>query len=145
MSNLATTTGTALLRPVLRDFFDLDNFFGRNMWDRWDANMPAVNVKEDEKNYVMELVVPGFSKEELKVKVENDMLTVSGETKSDKEETDKNYTRREYRFQSFSRNFHLPDMVKDDAIDAHYENGILQLTIPKTNTPVTKSRDISVN
>ena len=145
MSNLATTSGTSLLRPMLRDFFDLDNFFGKNMWDRWDSSMPAVNVQENDKNYVMDMVVPGFAKEDLKVKVENDMLTVMGEKKMDKEEADKNYTRREYQFQSFTRSFHLPDLVKDDAIDAHYENGVLQLTIPKSDKPVTKTRDISVN
>src|SRR5205085_12198328 len=108
-----------------RDFLDIDRFFmgglpGRNM------NFPAVNISEDEKSYSVEVVVPGFKKEDFKVKVEDDMLTISAETKSENKENGdgKEYSRREYTYSSFTRSFHLPENVKDDAIVAAYQDGI---------------------
>lgn len=106
--------------------------------------MPAANIAESDQEYTIDLAVPGFKKEDFKVKVEKDMLTISAETKSETSEKKKEYTRKEYNYSSFSRSFRLPDNVKDDAISARYENGILKLNLPKSATQVTASKEISV-
>lgn len=144
MGNLTTTPRGSLFRPMLRDFFDFDNFFNKDFNGDWKALMPAANVQENDKQYVLEVVVPGFSKEDLNVNVENDMITISAEMKSEQEKAEKDYTRREYKFQSFSRSFQIPENVKDDAIQANYADGVLRLVLPKTEAPVTVSKKIAV-
>ena len=106
--------------------------------------MPAANIAETDKEYSIDLAVPGFKKEDFKVKVDKDILTISAETKSETSEEKKEYSRREYNYSSFSRSFRLPDNVKDDAIGAKYDNGILKLTLPKSNVQVTATKEIKV-
>jgi HSP20 family protein len=144
MNKLATRSGGSLFRPMFRDLFDLDTFFNKGFEDGWDVAVPKVNVQENDKAFMMEVVVPGFNKDDLKIKVEKDMLTISAEVKSEEEKKEKEYTRCEYRFQSFSRSFHLPENVKEDAIEANYSDGVLKLTLPKADAPVTVSKQIAV-
>ena len=95
-----------------RDFFSVDNFFDNNWSSRWDKALPAVNISENDKNYSLEVVAPGFEKGDFKLKVDDDLLTISAESRSEKNEKDKDkdYTRREYSYNSFTRSFRLPDM-----------------------------------
>ncbi|MCS6935124.1 MAG: Hsp20/alpha crystallin family protein [Chitinophagales bacterium] len=139
MSTLAKFNET-FLSPFFRDFFEADNFFTRF----GNYTLPAANISENDQSYCIELAVPGFKKEDFKVKVEDDVLTISAETKSETKEEKKEYSRREYNYSSFSRSFRLPDNVKDDAIKAKYENGILQLTLPKSAQQVTAAKEIKV-
>ncbi|MCW5907464.1 MAG: Hsp20/alpha crystallin family protein [Chitinophagales bacterium] len=141
MSNLSRLTEPGLWSPLFRDFFDADNFFTRGN----GGTMPAANIAETEKEYSIDLAVPGFKKEDFKVKVDKDILTISAETKSESSEEKKEYTRKEYNYSSFSRSFRLPDDVKDDAIAAKYDNGILKLTLPKSNVQVTATKEINVS
>ncbi|RDY61997.1 Hsp20/alpha crystallin family protein [Flagellimonas nanhaiensis] len=99
--------------------------------DNWNKSVPAVNIKDNEKDFELELAVPGAKKEDFKVEVDNDVLTISSELKSENEETKENYTRKEFSFSSFKRAFTLPDSVDGSKIDAKYEDGILRLTLPK--------------
>lgn len=118
-----------LFSNVFPSFFD-EAFSGRES----AAFMPAVNISEDEKTWHIELSAPGFVKEDFKIRLENDTLTISAEHKEEVKEGDKekNYSRREFRYGSFSRSFRLPkEKVNDEAINAAYENGILNLSIPK--------------
>ena len=73
-----------------------------------------------------------MKKDDFKIDVEGDMLTISAETKEEKEEKDKKYTRKEYSYTSFSRSFTIPVGTKADKIDARYEDGVLKLVLPKT-------------
>jgi HSP20 family protein len=94
--------------------------------------VPSVNISEDEKNWNIEVSAAGFSKEDFKIKLENESLVISAEHKKENNESAKNYTRREFRKGSFSRSFTLPKgKVNEDGISATYENGILNLSIPK--------------
>lgn len=97
------------------------------------VSMPAVNVTENKNEYKLEVAAPGFKKEDFKLEVKNGYLTISGESKqeSEKKEEDK-YTRREFRYSSFSRSFALPDNVQDAKISARYNDGILLITLPKS-------------
>lgn len=114
---------------VLPSFFD-EAFGSRES----AAFMPAVNIAEDEKNWQIEVSAPGFSKEDFRIRLENETLTISAEHKEEIEagKEAKKYSRREFRYGSFSRSFRLPkEKVNEEAINAAYDNGILMLTIPK--------------
>ena len=128
-----------------RDFLNLDNLF-ENTWSGRGSHLPAVNISETDKSYHVEVVAPGFKKEDFKVKVDDDILTISAETKTESTEEGKNkeYTRREYSSSSFSRSFQLPDNVKDDSITASYQDGILKLEMPKTAQQQKTTKEITV-
>lgn len=130
------------MRNMLSDFFENENLqfddFFRKDW------IPAVNVSETDKSYEIELAAPGLKKEDFHVKVENGILTISSEKKSEKETKDKNYTRKEFNYSSFTRSFTLPTDVKEDSIKAAYDNGVLKLSVVKTAVTTTKSKEIAV-
>lgn len=127
----------------------IENFFGdedlMGNWWRGRMEMPAVNITEDGKFFKMELAAPGMKKEDFKVEVDKGVLTVHAEAKMEKKEEDKNYTRQEFSYRSFERCFRLPDNVNADNIEAHYENGILELKLPKLKEEkVEKARKIEI-
>lgn len=109
------------------DINDSNKHFSKNNYF-----VPLVNIAEKENGYAIEMAVPGFKKEDFKIEIKNNRLTVScdKETKSEENKT-VNYTLKEFSFQSFSRSFILSDKVDQDNINASYENGILILWTPK--------------
>jgi HSP20 family protein len=123
---------------MLADLFDNDRFFS-SPWLS-GRNMPAVNIKENEKNYEVELAAPGYDKKDFTISVDHGLLTVSAERREEKEEKEDNYTRREFGFSSFSRSFNLPTNTNEENIDAKYADGVLKLTIQKINEPNGKPR-----
>lgn len=128
------TENFPFVKSVFSDFFDtgIDKFFDfRPAGNNWFKKIPATNIWSDEKSYMIEVAVPGLKKEDFKVTIEDDMLNISAEKEETKEETKKNFTRREYNFNSFSRSFYVPDVISTDKVDAHYENGLLRLVLPK--------------
>lgn len=94
--------------------------------------VPAVNVSENNNDYRVSVAAPGLKKSDFNIDVEGNMLTISCEKEEKKEEKDEKYTRTEYNYSSFSRTFTLPDEVMKDKIDAVYEEGVLRITLPKT-------------
>jgi HSP20 family protein len=107
---------------------------------------PAVNICEDDKNYSVDVVAPGFKKGDFKVNVEDDILTISAESKTEsKEEDGRQYSRREYGYHSFTRSFTLPDNTEEDNITANYEDGILKLNIPKSVQQEKATKKIEVS
>jgi HSP20 family protein len=94
--------------------------------------MPAVNVTDNKDNYLVSLAAPGLKKSDFKIDVDGNMLTISSEKEENKEEKEAKFTRKEYSYSSFSRSFTLPDEVNREKIDAVYEDGVLKLTLPKT-------------
>ena len=106
--------------------------------------MPAVNVKENEKTYELEVAVPGMKKEDFKVEVKDGLLSIFAERTDEKMEEEKNYTRKEFSCMSFSRLFTLPENVKDGEIDATYVNGVLTIVIPKTSIAVAPVKKVEV-
>jgi HSP20 family protein len=143
MANLAKSSGGPT-RPFYQDFFDTDNFFN-NSWLTGRSTYPAVNVAEKDNEYDIEMAAPGYHKEDFKIKVNDDVLTISAETKSENKEENKEYTRQEYSCSSFSRSFRLPDNVKDDQISAKYEDGMLKMCLPKTSSPTKATKEIRVS
>lgn len=126
------------------DFFPafFDDFFGKESFGN-DVNWgttPAVNILENENNFTVELAAPGMRKEDFHVSLDDQTLTISYEKKDEQEDRDKEgrYTRREFNFRSFKRSFMLPKIVEKDKIEASYEDGLLQLRIPKSEDAYTR-------
>ena len=107
--------------------------------------MPAVNIKENDKNYEVELAAPGYDKKDFNISLDHGLLTVSAEKREEKERKEDNYTRREFGFSSFSRSFNLPTNTDEEHIDAKYTDGVLRLVIDKKADTNGKTRkEISV-
>lgn len=113
----------------LSDFFDNDRFFDSDLLRR--QSLPAVNVRENEKNFEIEVAAPGQTKKDFKVTAENGVLTISCEKKQEGERKENGYTRREFAYSSFSRSFILPENADEDDVKATYEEGILRLQVAK--------------
>lgn len=119
-------------------FGNIEDFF-RQMslspsWSAWD-NAPSIrlDISEDDKNYMVEADLPGVKKEDIKVSIEGNQVTVSAETKQEKEERTKDMLRSERHVGQQYRSFTLPNDVDDAKAQAKYENGVLHLTLPKKN------------
>ena len=116
------------------DFLNQDFFNWRNLnFSDTNTTIPAVNIKETAGNYEVEVAAPGMSKEDFKVELDGNSLTISSQSSNEKEERDdERYSRKEFSYQSFQRTFTLQkDVVDIDKIQAKYENGLLHLLIPK--------------
>ncbi|TVQ50684.1 MAG: Hsp20/alpha crystallin family protein [Saprospirales bacterium] len=113
----------------------MDEFFNGNFPTDLDNNLmatqPSVNVVEKEDSFLLEVAAPGLEKGDFDITIEEDMLTISGHRKEEKEEKESNYTKREFNYSSFSRSFRLPEACNSEEIKANYNNGLLNLTIPK--------------
>ena len=125
-----------------------DDFFNNGFMPRANSTAPAVNVKETDKEYTMELAAPGIKKEYCRVGINDEgFLTVAIENKQEHKHEDKNhhYLRREFSYSNYEQNYTLPDDVQKDNISAKVEDGILTITMPKTaqKEKVTKSIEIS--
>ena len=114
---------------VFEDFFN-HNFPEKTFGEK-GSFIPAVNVTEDEKEFKLEIAVPGFEKTDFDVQVEKEFFTVSGKKEAKTEVKEKNYTRKEFSYSNFKRTFTLPENVETANISAVYENGILHVALPK--------------
>jgi HSP20 family protein len=102
--------------------------------------VPAVNISENDKEWKLEVSAPGFSKEDFKINLEKEVLSVSAEHKEEVNKNEKNYTRREFSYGSFSRSFRIKENTVDvEKIGAAYENGILNITLPKMEVAPEKA------
>jgi HSP20 family protein len=117
----------------------LDDFFGRELFNWENSNfsststtIPSINVKETDENFEVEVAAPGMDKKDFNVTLNDNLLTISSVKQNEKETVEDNYTRKEFSYQSFQRSFELPNNIVDEEnIKAHYDNGLLHLVIPK--------------
>jgi HSP20 family protein len=124
-----------------------DDFFGRPLVkSEWTDSVwnPTVDVSEDKESVIIKAEMPGMKKEDVKISVQDNVLTLKGEKKQEKEEKDKNYHRIERSYGSFCRSFQLPTSVKTDKIKANYKDGVLSVTLPKTEEVKPKEIPISI-
>jgi HSP20 family protein len=130
-------------RPRTLDLFNWDRVFDRYLGDfDHSAGWPAVDVSEDDDNYLVEVELPGLSEKDVEVKVENGVLTIASRKDESREEKDEGYIRKERRHYSFSRSFSLPDNVDLEKITANFKNGLLDIAVPKA--PAAKPKLIEV-
>jgi HSP20 family protein len=102
--------------------------------------IPAVNIKENEKDFVLELAVPGRDKEDFKIEINENVLTISAENKTEQKVENENYTRREFSYSAFKRAFTLPETVNEESVKASYVNGLLKFTLPKKEEALPKPK-----
>ncbi|NJK84293.1 MAG: Hsp20/alpha crystallin family protein [Saprospiraceae bacterium] len=124
-----------LFNRSLSDFGATSNFFSH----------PSVNIKETEQRFELELAAPGLQREDFKVNLDGDVLTVSVEKQYSKEEDNKNYRRKEFSYSAFKRSFQVPSSVDVEHINAGYDKGILTLTLPKKEQAVKATKQIEIN
>ena len=133
----------SLIKKNLNSFNSIpglfDDFLGRELFNWGNTNysatqttIPMVNVKESTENFEVEVAAPGMDKKDFKIQLDNNLLTISSQKETNEESEQDGYSRKEFSYQSFQRSFMLPkDVVDQEGIAARYENGLLQLTIPK--------------
>ena len=108
------------------------------------VSSPSVNVIEHDNHYALNLAAPGLTKQDFNISIERDHLVIAAEKKSEKEETEGRYTRREYSYGSFKRSFRLDDNINRDGITAAYEDGVLKMTLPKKEESARKSSNKTI-
>ena len=125
--------------PAYWDDFFTDRVFNGFNNSNCNTTSPAVNIEEGDKEFRIEVAVPGLSRKDFRIEVEEDVLTISSEEKQKKEDKQRNYTRREFSYHSFKRSFQLPETVDQDQIQASHEAGVLNITLPKKDEVVQKA------
>lgn len=131
------------LLPGFNDVFESifnDTFFN----DRLVTRVPAVNISETDSHYHVELAAPGLKKDDFKLNLENNQLTISVEQSTDHQDNQKSYSKREYSYSSFVRSFTLPESADDDRIDASYTDGVLCIDIAKREEARAVRRQIEI-
>jgi len=131
------------VNPFFNDVFDTilnDTFLG----DKLVSRVPAVNIAENENEFHIELAAPGLKKEDFKISLDKNILSVSVEKKIENVEEGKKFTKREYNYTSFARSFTLPETVDHSKINAEYTDGVLKLSVAKREEAKFQSREIAV-
>jgi HSP20 family protein len=131
-----------IVNPFFNDVYSLlnDSFLNEKLATR----TPAVNIAETDTQFEIELAVPGLSKEDIKINLDKNVLSVSADKKTETVDENKKFTKREYSFNSFSRSFTLPESADHSKIEADYTAGILKLTVAKKEEAKFQSREITV-
>lgn len=135
--------GSNALIPGIDDIFESffnDSFFS----DRMVSRVPAVNICETDNEYHIELAAPGLKKEDFKVALDRNILSISVEQKSENTENNKKYNKREFNYTSFVRSFALPESVDDAHIEAEYHDGVLKINVAKKEEAKAASRQIEI-
>jgi HSP20 family protein len=159
MSNLVLTRNGRVARRN-RPAFDQFPSLGNLLTDIWSEELPTVfrsnfnegmtlpkvNIKETDEGFEVEMAVPGFKKDNFNISVENEELLISAEVEENNEEKNEQFTRREFGYASFQRTFVLPESVDGEKIKASYEDGILNVMLPKKEEAKPKpARTIKVS
>lgn len=128
---LAKRNGFSQLPSIMEDFFK-DDFFRFPVFNHeTGSTVPSVNIKETEESFDLEVAAPGFTRDDFRINLDQNILTISSEQKEEKEEKEDKFRRREFYYSSFKRSFTLPESVESEKIQAKYENGILHVILPK--------------
>ncbi len=120
---------TRTFDQLFDSFFDqnLTNFVGSDQF----VSQPSVNIVEGPDKFRIEMAAPGYDKNDFQIELDNDVLTISVQKQEEQVNEDENFVRREFNYTSFQRSFQLPETVAPEQINAHYENGVLVIDLPK--------------
>jgi HSP20 family protein len=131
------------VNPFFNDVFDSilnDSFLS----DKVASRVPAVNIAETENEFHIELAAPGLKKEDFKINLDKNQLTISAEKKTENVDEGKKYSKKEYSYNSFVRSFTLPETADHAKIEAEYTDGILKLKVAKKEEAKIQAREIAV-
>lgn len=118
-----------LMPKIFDDDFFRDDFFDRK--DRMNFNLMKTDIREDENSYLLEVDLPGYSKDDIKIDITDGYLTINAKVEKENNDEKKNYVRRERFTGEVSRSFYVGDDIKEDEVKANFKNGILTLEVPK--------------
>lgn len=122
-----------------------NDFFDNMIHNPQRITSPAVNIAETDENFKLSLAAPGLSKEDFKISIDNDLLSISAEKKDEKSSISEKFTRKEFSFTNFKRTFSLPEHVDAEKVTANYENGVMVLVLPKREEAKAKPvREIKI-
>ncbi|HEY9116215.1 MAG TPA: Hsp20/alpha crystallin family protein [Roseivirga sp.] len=125
--------------PNTMDKF-FDRFFNESLENSATTFNPRTDIAETEMAFEIEVAVPGFNKKDFNIDLNDGLLTISGERKFEKKQTEKNFYSIQTEYGSFKKSFQLPENIQSEKIEASYENGILSLIIPKDETKKLTSK-----
>ncbi len=133
--------------PSLMDELFLENKLDVPNYENF--SIPAVNIQEKNTNFVVQLAVPGLRKEDFNIEVEDDILKISAEITSENEENstadETKFTRKEFNYSNFKRSFTLPESVNVEDVNATYNNGVLEITLPKKKEEKALKRMVEIS
>ena len=137
-------------RSLERTFSNLfDDVFQHLPAHEWNQRLATdnvpVNIRETREGYVLDVVAPGFEKQDFKISMEGDLLTLTAERKSETKSNEERFLKREFSFRSFRRSFRMDEQIDRSVITAKYDQGILQLTLPKRAEVKALPREINVS
>lgn len=118
-----------LMPKIFDDDFFRDDFFDRK--DKMNLNLMKTDIREDENSYLLEVDLPGYSKDDIKIDITDGYLTINAKMEKENNEDNKNYVRRERFTGEVSRSFYVGEDIKEDLVKASFKNGILTLVVPK--------------
>ncbi len=150
MLDLVPYRGSLMGRDLLRDMRDVFDRFERlfedfelpTIFEERETWMPAFDIAENEKEYIVTAEVPGIDPKDIEITISNGVLTIKGEKKREEEDRGENYYYMERQYGAFQRSFRLPEEVNEDEIEATYKNGVLRLVIPKAHEGKVKRIEI---
>jgi len=122
---------------AVRDIFNLGNYESDTVWS------PKVDIIDNDDSYEFKAELPGLKKKDINISIEDGVLKISGDKKTEKEENDKNYHLRESYYGKFERSFRLPEDVEFEDVKAEFKNGVLDIRIPKSEKAKPKQIPVS--
>ncbi|MGI4751327.1 MAG: Hsp20/alpha crystallin family protein [Janthinobacterium lividum] len=134
---------TSTINPWFTDVFE-SVFNDAHLVDRLPSRVPAINIAETDGDFQIELAAPGLKKEDFKINVEKNVLSISADKKNENNEEGKKFSKREFSYASFNRSFNLPETIDNQKIEAAYTDGVLKLTIAKKEEAKIQAREIAV-
>ncbi len=148
--SVAKSNSNGLTFPMWTSW--IDELFNRELPSVFTSNfntgltLPKVNIRETKDSYYVDMAVPGLQKSDFMVDLDNQVLSISAETKENNLDNEDNHIRREFGYASFKRSFSLPETVNEDKIKAEYRDGILSLHLPKKEEAIQKpARSIKIS
>lgn len=138
-------------RDILGDIFSAQKEMSKMLSNLWNDDselsnfgswFPSVDISESKEEFTVKVELPGINKNDVKITLQENVLTIQGEKKQETESKERNYHRVERSYGSFSRSFRFPSMVKADKIDANYKDGVLTISLPKAEEAKAKEIDV---
>lgn len=143
MTTLIKSSAIPSFRALTEDFWNTENLFDYAFMRK--ETLPAINIKENDHHYEIEVAAPGYQKKDFKIDVQNGILNISAETSEDRTQEENNYTRKEFSYSAFNRSFTLPENVNEENVNARYENGLLYLKLNKAQVKQPKKNLIPID
>jgi HSP20 family protein len=144
LNSINNTSFHSYIRTLYGNFCDLEFISNADMGKEEISIHAPTNVLETDESYNIQIALPGYKKENISARIDEDVLTIQAQCHEEKKENIKRFYKKEFFTSSFRRSFLLPGDVQDDAIEGIYRDGVLLLMLPKTENPIKCTKDIQI-